>query len=113
MSNDKGDTIHFFVTKRGDERYIGFNPYGSKSFHSKPEKQKEDESRIAVYVNCASWNGIRSVLRFTCASTKLISWSFGLRNRWTLFSLLKTINEQMSSQPPHLLDKGNERNNLD
>jgi hypothetical protein len=28
MSNDKGDTIHFFVTKRGDERYIGFNLYG-------------------------------------------------------------------------------------
>ena len=55
-------------------------------FHSKPEKQKEDEFRkvivadIAVYVNCASRDGI-SVLRFPCASTKLISWSFGLRNR--------------------------------
>ena len=71
MSNDKGDTIHFFVTKRGDERYIGFNPYGSKSFHSKPKKQKEDESRkvivadIAVYVNCASRDGIRYVFEIS------------------------------------------------
>ncbi|MFN9972236.1 MAG: hypothetical protein ACK58T_20335, partial [Phycisphaerae bacterium] len=59
---------------------------------SKPKKQKEDESRIAVYVNCASRNGIRSVLRFTCASTKLISWSFGLRNR-KVDAVLKCLKE--------------------
>ena len=46
-------------------------------FHSKPEKQKEDESRkvivadIAVYVNCASRDGIRYVFEISLCIDKI------------------------------------------
>ena len=49
----------------------------TKSFHSKPEKQKEDESRkvivadIAVYVNCASRDGIRYVFEISLCIDKI------------------------------------------
>ena len=35
---------------------------------------------IAVYINCPSREGVRYVLRFTCAATKN-RWSYGLQNR--------------------------------
>jgi hypothetical protein len=91
---------------------------------------------ITVYVNCASRDGIRYVLRFLCALTKLILmviWLKKLESRCSakMFERTRcensdvpdwvdlfpppqpTLSPLLRSQPPHPLDKENEHNNLD